>query len=200
MKGIEKITARIAADAETEIAGIRQESDQRIAQIRADYEKQAQESAAAILREGEKENRQRASRIERTAQLESKRSILTMKQEMVSKAFELAKEKIAQMPQADYVDFLVKQVAQAASSGREMLILNQQDRQRCGKQVVEAANEALKAKGLAGALSLSEETRPMTGGFVLKQGDVEVNCTVDLLLELARGELAAQVAEVLFEG
>lgn len=200
MKGIEKITARIAADAETEIAVIRQESDQRIAQIRADYEKQAQESAAAILREGEKENQQRASRIERTAQLESKRSILTMKQEMVSKAFELAKEKITQMPQADYVDFLVKQVVQAASTGREMLILNQKDRDRCGKQVVEAANEVLKAKGLAGALSLSEETRSMTGGFVLKQGDVEVNCTVDLLLELARGELAAQVAEVLFEG
>ena len=40
----------------------------------------------------------------------------------------------------------------------------------------------------------------MTGGFILKQGDIEVNCTVDMMLELSRGELAAQVAEVLFAG
>ena len=97
MKGIEKITARIAADAEAEDSVVRKESEERIAQIRADYEKQAQEAAAAILKDGAKENEQHASRIERTAQLEAKRNILGMKQEMVSKAFELAKEKIVNM-------------------------------------------------------------------------------------------------------
>ena len=37
MKGIEKITARIAADAEAEDSVVRKESEERIAQIRADY-------------------------------------------------------------------------------------------------------------------------------------------------------------------
>ena len=36
---------------------------------------------------------------------------------------------------------------------------------------------------------------------MLKQGDIEVNCTVDTLLDLSRGEpCRARVAEVLFEG
>ncbi len=200
MKGIEKITARIAADAEAEDSVVRKESEERIAQIRADYEKQAQEAAAAILKDGAKENEQHASRIERTAQLEAKRNILGMKQEMVSKAFELAKEKIVNMPQEEYVAFLVRQIGQAASTGRETLILNQTDRERCGAAVIAAANAALTAAGKPGALTLAEETRPMSGGFILKQGDVEVNCTVDILLELVRGDLAAPVAGVLFEG
>ena len=121
MKGIEKITARIAADAEAEDSVVRKESEERIAQIRADYEKQAQEAAAAILKDGAKENEQHASRIERTAQLEAKRNILGMKQEMVSKAFEMAKEKIVNMPQEEYVAFLVHQIGQAASTGHETL-------------------------------------------------------------------------------
>ncbi|MEE0204865.1 MAG: V-type ATP synthase subunit E [Oscillospiraceae bacterium] len=200
MKGIEKITARIAADAEAEDSVVRKESEERIAQIRADYEKQAQEAAAAILKDGAKENEQHASRIERTAQLEAKRNILGMKQEMVSKAFELAKEKIVNMPQEEYVAFLVRQIRQAASTGHETLILNQTDRERCGAAVIAAANAALTAAGKTGALTLAEETRPMSGGFILKQGDVEVNCTVDILLELVRGDLAAPVAGVLFEG
>lgn len=200
MKGIEKITARIAADAEAEDSVVRKESEERIAQIRADYEKQAQEAAAAILKDGAKENEQHASRIERTAQLEAKRNILGMKQEMVSKAFEMAKEKIVNMPQEEYVAFLVRQIGQAVSTGHETLILNQTDRERCGAAVIAAANAALTAAGKPGALTLAEETRPMSGGFILKQGDVEVNCTVDILLELVRGDLAAPVAGVLFEG
>lgn len=197
MKGIEKITARIAADAESEVSAIRGESDQVVARIRADYDKKAQDAYAAIIREGEKENEQRASRIDRTAQLEAKRTVLGMKQEMVSQAFALAEKKIAQMAQGEYVSFLVRQIEKAASTGKEEIILNAEDKAKCGAKLVEEANKALGAKG---ALTLSAETRPMTGGFILKQGDIEVNCTVDMMLELSRGELAAQVAEVLFEG
>jgi V/A-type H+-transporting ATPase subunit E len=197
MKGIEKITARIAQDAETEVSAIRGESDQAVAKIRAEYDQKAQDAYAAILREGEKENEQRASRIDRTAQLDAKRAVLAMKQDLVSQAFAMAEKKIAQMSEADYVSFLVRQVGKAASTGKEEIILNAEDRTKCGAKLVEQANQVLGAKG---ALTLSAETRPMIGGFILKQGDIEVNCTVDMMLELSRGTLAAQVAEVLFEG
>ena len=105
MKGIEKITARIEADAASEVSAIRADSDQIVAQIRAEYDKKAQEAHDSIVREGEKENAQRASRIERNAQLEAKRAVLAMKQEMVSQAFSIAEKKLAQMPEADYVAF-----------------------------------------------------------------------------------------------
>ena len=197
MKGIEKITARIAADAEAANSAVRAESAARIAEIRAEYEKKAQEEAAAILRSGERDAQQQASRIERTAQLEAKRDILAVKQEMVSAAFELAKSKIAQMPQAEYVAYLSKQILAAYNGGEAQLVLNAQDKEKYGAQLEALVNVLLKGKG---SIAIAEQTRDMIGGFVLKQGDVEVNCTIDILLELIRGELAAQVAQVLFEG
>ena len=196
MKGIEKITARIAADAEAANSVVREESAKRIAEIRAEYEKQAQEQSAAILRAGEKEAQQLASRVERTAQLEAKRELLAVKQEMVSKAFELAKSKFAQMPQAEYVAYLSRQIV-GACTGNAQLVLNAADKAAYGAQLEVLCNILLKGKG---TIAIAEETADIIGGFILKQGDVEVNGTVDILLELIRGELAAQVAQVLFEG
>ena len=196
MKGIEKITARIAADAEAANSAVREESAKRIAEIRAEYEQKAQEEAAAILRAGEKEAQQQASRIERNAQLEAKRDVLAVKQEMVSKAFELAKSKFAQMTDVKYVAYLSRQVA-ACCSGEAQLVLNAADKEKHGVQLEALCNTMLKGKG---SITIAEETADIVGGFVLKQGDVEVNGTIDILLELIRGELAAQVAQVLFEG
>ncbi len=197
MKGIEKITARIAADAEAANSAVREESAKRIAEIRAEYEKKAQEEAAAILRAGEKEAQQQASRVERNAQLEAKRAVLAMKQEMVSQAFELAKSKFAQMPQAEYVAYLSRQAVKAFTGGEAELVLNAADKETYGAQLEALLNVLVQKKG---SIKIAEETRDMIGGFVLKQGNVEVNCTVDILLELIRGELAAQVAQILFEG
>lgn len=200
MNGIEKITARIRADAEAECAAIRAESEARCAEIRAENERLAQEQYWKLVREGVKDTEQRVQRMGRTARLEARKGVLTMKQESVSKAFDRAKEKIAELPEKDYVAFLAREAAEAAVTGQEEVILSKKDRAAVGAKVVKAANELLAKKGADGVLTLSDDTREMTGGLILKQGDIEVNCTVDTLLELSRGELAARVAEVLFEG
>lgn len=199
MKGIEKITSRIIADAEAECAAVKKESDERVAAIREENERRAQEEYLRLVREGVKDTEQRVQRLDRTARLEAKKSILNMKQETVSRAFELAKGKIAELPERDYVAFLAREASEAAVSGQEEVIFCERDRKSVGAKAVKAANELLAAKGMPGMLTLSDTTREFSGGLMLKQGDIEVNCTVDTLLDLARGELAARVAEVLFE-
>ena len=74
MNGIEKITARIRADAEAECAALRAESEARCAEIRAENERLAQERYWALVREGVKETEQRVQRMGRTARLEAKRA------------------------------------------------------------------------------------------------------------------------------
>ena len=71
-----------------------------------------------------------------------------------------------------------------------------------GEQVVAAANEKLSQDGAAearvGQLALSEEARPMRGGFILSDGEVEVNCAFETLVRLQRGEVSGEVAKALF--
>ena len=200
MKGIDKITSRILADAEAECAVVKKESDERCAAIRAENEKKAQDEYLRLVREGVKDTEQRVQRMARTARLEAKKSILGMKQETVSRAFDLARERIAELPERDYIAFLAREAADAAITGQEEVIFCERDRKSVGAKAVKAANELLSARGVPGTLTLSDDTREMSGGLMLKQGDIEVNCTVDTLLDLSRGELAAQVAQVLFEG
>ena len=200
MKGIDKITSRILADAEAECAAVKAESDKHCGEIKAEAEKKAQDEYWRLVREGVRDTEQRVQRMDRTARLEARKSVLNMKQDAVTKAFELARDKIAELPERDYVGFLARQAAEAAITGQEEVIFCERDRAAVGAKAVKAANELLAKRGLDGCLTLSDETRPMTGGLILKQGDIEVNCTVDTLLDLSRSELAARVAEVLFEG
>ena len=133
MKGIDRITSRILADAEAECAALKKESDARIEAIRAENEKRAQDEYWRLVREGVKDTEQRVQRMDRTARLEAKKSVLNMKQDAVTRAFELAKGKVAELPERDYVAFLAREAAAAAITGQEEVVFCERDRGGCCK-------------------------------------------------------------------
>ncbi len=198
MNGIEKITARIEADAREEAAAIRREAERKSAALRAEFDAEAQNAYQKLIRDGVKATEQRVERLLRAAEMDSKKEILSVKQEMVSKAFVLALKKIADLPEDEYAGFFGKLAAEASRSGAEEIIFNEADASGRGKKVVKAANDHLKDKGMHGKLTMSAEKRGITGGFILKDGDIEVNCAAETLTESVRSEMAARVAEVMF--
>lgn len=198
MKGTEKIIAHIQADADAKAAAIIAEAEAKCKTISAEYEAKAKEAYSEKIRLGVKECEAKVESMGHIAEMEAKKSVLALKQEMVSKSFELAVEKIVSLPEAEYVAFLAKLAVNAASTGDEELVLNAKDRAAVGEAVVKAANEKLTAKGMKAALKLSTETGSFAGGLIMKRGAIEVNCTVELLVELCRGDMSAQLAGVLF--
>ncbi len=194
MNGIEKITARIIADAQAEANSIKAEANAECEQVRSDYDKKAQDTYWVDVKTGVKDCEARVQRLGRAAEMESKKSLLTLKQDMVSQAFDKALEKICAMPEKDYVNFLAKMAAKASTSGDEEMIFSSRDA-GVGKAVADAANAAIGGKG---KLTVSSETRNMKGGLVLRRGDIEINCNIETLVEQYRYELASQVAEVMF--
>lgn len=195
MNGIEKIIDRISGDAQREIDQVLAQARAEAAEITAKYQAQAQAEADEILTRGEKAAAERGERLASVAQLECRKEVLRAKQEVIDEAFQLAMDKLVALPQAEYVALLVDLAVQAATKGTEKLIFSPADRAQVGKAVVMGANQKLGDKG---QLTLSEETRPMKGGFILSDGRVEVNCTFDTLVRLQRGTLSTQVADVLF--
>lgn len=85
--------------------------------------------------------------------------------------------------------------AQAAVTGDEEVLLNGRDRDTVGPAAVKAANETLGA----GRLTLAADAGNFAGGLILRRGNIEVNCTVELLVELCRADMSAQLAGVLFD-
>lgn len=199
MNGIEKITARLAADCDAELAAFRAETEKKCAELKEAGDKAAQEEYWRLVKEGVKDCEQRVSQLSRTAQMEARKSVLALKQEMVSAAFVRAREMLVDLPEEQYVAFLGRKAAEAAVTGQEELLFSARDLSSGVCRKVEAeANRLLAARGVDGMLSVGSEPRDIAGGFVLKQGDIEVNCSMELLAEQYRSELAAQVAEILF--
>ena len=198
MNGIEKITARITADVEAEIQAIQAESAARCEAIRASYDEQAQAEYWRLVKSSALDCEQRIQRAGRTAGMEAKKAVLALKQTLVAQAFDMAVQRLLSMPEGQYVAFLARQAATAARTGQETVAFNAGDRDRIGEKVIAAANEALTARGLAGKLQLSREALSIRGGLILQDGDIQINCAIEQLLEQYRDRLAAQVAEVLF--
>lgn len=198
MNGIEKITARIEAEAVADAARIAEEGAEQCRAIRAEGEEKARELYWERLREGTKASEARADMLSRAADMEARKSILACKQDIVTRAFDRAGEKLRAMTGEEYLSFLAGQAARASSTGEEELILNARDRASLGEQVAERANRLLSDAGRAARLVLSEDTGSFSGGLVLRSGSITVNCTLEALLFQAREEQAAVVAAELF--
>lgn len=227
MEGIEKITAKIVQDAQAEITRMNQETDEKVRSIAEAAQAQADKETADTLARGQRAAQERLERLKSAAKMEQRKLELAARQEMLAQAFDLALEKLCSLPEEEYVQLLTRLVLEASTTGKEQLVFSPQDRARVGKQVVVAANEAM-VKQVApelpdaitdtkvgaflgkvvnsttamvtgtGMLTLSEETRPMKGGFVLVDGDVEVNCAFETLVRLQREKLEKEVDQVLF--
>ena len=176
MNGIDKITQRIGADTQAEID-----------RILADAAAQAEAAADKFRTQAEAEDRD--------------------------------------LPQEQYVELLAALLVRASSTGREEVVFSTEDREGAGKAAVARANELLAkeaapelplgdgvvanllnkvaagvsafAQGTA-MLAVSEETRDISGGFILKDGRIEVNCTFDALVRAEREQTAGEVAKLLF--
>ena len=193
MRGTEKIIAHIQADAKAQADVILAEAERECAVVREEYETKAREVYAEKIRSGVKACEDLAESKSRIAKMESKKSILALKQELVSAAFDKAQEKLLSLPPDKYLDLLVGLAVKAAPDGKGEIVLNASDREAYGAALVKAANARVN-----GQLTLSKETGSFAGGLIVKNGPVAVNNTVELLVDMCRSDMAADVAKVLF--
>jgi V/A-type H+-transporting ATPase subunit E len=194
MNGIEKITQRIDQDTQAEIDRILTEARTKAAETTAGYQAQAKAEAADLAAKNEKAASEREERLVSVAQMEARKVSLAAKQEMVDRAYVLALEKLCAMPDASYIKTVAGLLVHAAPDGRGEVIFAPETRERLGAAAVAQANQLLSG----GKLTLSKETRPIRGGFILKSGNVEVNGTFETLVRLQRAETAGAVAKQLF--
>ena len=228
MNGIEKITQRMEDDAQREINEVLTTARTQADEITRRCREQADKESAAIVARGESAAAEREKRLESMAEMESRKLVLAAKQEVLDEAFTMALEKLCTLPDEEYIELLAALAVKAARTGREKVIFSQKDRNRVGKAVVTMANDALARKVAprlpndltdtkagaildkvvtgasailagTGMLTLAEETRPIKGGIILSDGDVETNCTFETLVRLQRENISGEVAKVLFD-
>ena len=194
MKGTEKIIAHIRADGDAEAKKIIDAASKQAEEKRVESFKAALSEYEKLMQAGNAECEDILSGSRRIAEMEAKKSVLSVKQEMISAAFDAAREEIVNMPRDKYTQFLARMAAEAAASGMEEIVLNARDKAEVGKSVCKAANELLSAKGTPGKLTVSEDTADISGGVIVRFGGIETNCSIDALIRQRRSGLSTEVA------
>lgn len=198
MNGIDRIAGKIAEDARQEVDSILAEAKAQAAGIADKYAALAKEESNKLLAAGEERSKEIRRRAVSAADQEAKQQLLATKQKMISRAFDIALQKLLALPENEYVALLARLASEASSTGSETLVLSSKDVKACGDNVLKSANELLVKAGKKGGLTLSAETGPFDGGLMLRSGKVETNCTLDAILRLSKEDLAPEIAAALF--
>ena len=190
---IDNITSKIIYDAEREAVAISQEAAARREEILALARKEAEEKREAMRADGEAE---RAAMVERNvsvAKIDAGKLILEEKQILIERCLAEAVKKIASLDGDVYLKFLADTAKTLAPEGGE-LILNERDREKYGEKL-----EKLLEESGGGKYALSEETRKIKAGVIVKRGSVYVNGSVEARIDAMRSELVPEVAARLFK-
>lgn len=190
MNGIDNITKRIADEGENTAREIIAAAEAEARALRAEYAKKAEGVREKILVRAEKDAEDAAFRIESSASSDARRCSLAKKQELISEAFVKAEEKLSSLSGDELVSALASLALRAADGESGELVLAEKDA---------SLKEKILAKCSANkGITVSEETHSLGGGFILKRGNTEINCTFSRLVSELRDELQLEIAGILF--
>lgn len=190
---IENITAKILQEGQDAADQTQQAAQAQAQTILDQAEKDAQDAIAKMAQKGQEDARLLHQRKVSVAELEARKMNLAAKQQAVQKAFSLALEKLSNMCESEYIAFLAKLISGENYGGGELL-LNERDKKAIGPKLVELVNAMDDGK----QITLSSQTISCAGGFVLKQGDVELNSTLETIVDSVKEELTPVVVQTLF--
>ena len=197
MNDISAILAKIDSAAQEAARAALAAAEEKARAIGEDYRRQAEEETARAAAAAERQAESVRQRALSQAGIESRNSSLTARREAIDAAFGRAMERLCALPEEEKIA-LYARLGASAASGDGRLVLNRAESAAFGEKAAAALEERLHEAGKPGRITLSPEPGAFRGGFVLDQGETELNCTFEVLCAGVKEELEGQVASLLF--
>lgn len=196
MTGLEKIITEIRDEAAAEAAQLTQKAQAEAKDILAAAKAESDAKVAQI----EASAKQQAADIEQSRDsallLQRRQQTLAAKQEVLAETLQKALDSLYVLPDGEYFDLVVKLAAAAAEEGEGEMLLSEKDLARKPADFEKKLAAALPA---GAKLAVAKNSRPIDGGFVLRYGDVEQNCSFKAMFDARTEEFGDLVRSTLFE-
>lgn len=221
MNNLERILERINSDAEREIAEINAECERRCEEIRQELDDRLSDMEKRTESAAMKEYQRIIARAESAGTMNERRTILAAKSELVEKVYRDAAEFILRLPDDKYAEIMSRLLADAiiaqTDTVRDMtetysdnefsadaklpfdVLLSASDRERHSRDIIAGAERIIAVKDMTvPKIRLSRENADITGGFILRHGTVEINCSIEEMIRARKETGYAAVAGILF--
>lgn len=197
MNDINAILQKIAEDAKVQAAGIIETAQKNCESIKADYGKQAVQQEKEILSAAAAQAEAIRLRAASQSGIEQRNLKLEARRAAIDAAFEKAMETLCGMSDEKKVA-LYSEMAVQSVSGDAAVIMNSAERASIGEAVIKMASKKLVNERKVYKLYIADDIGKFRGGIKLREGNIETNCTFEVLVSRAKEELEPEVARVLF--
>lgn len=222
MNGLDKIISKIISEAEEAAKQTKQQAELEISAIEEESGEIVKRIVSQIETRTKREEALLASQAESSAAMAKRNIILDAKSKMLEETYKEALSFFLRLSKTEYVNFLVKiltgtlssrlaDLAQMKEYGEDYvsnyddldfeIVLNEPDKKNLGDTLLSQFKDDsgnLFDKTILKRVKISEQISDIPGGLILKHGDVEANCAIDLLIERIRPELDSKVYAILF--
>jgi V/A-type H+-transporting ATPase subunit E len=198
MAGVEKIKEKILQDADSKANEILEKAR---LQAKETIEKANEKAAARVKEISQKSDYDTSEKkriINSIVELEMRKDILATKQQLIEEVFDKVLEKLNNLEDSKYEQVIFDMLIASVESGEEVVVMSESGKKKLSADFIGKVNKALEAAGKKGKIKISDETRDISGGFILMGQGVEVNNSFEAIIRLHRDEIEPKVAEIFF--
>jgi V/A-type H+-transporting ATPase subunit E len=190
----EPVLEKILSDARAEADKIKKEAEAKLTQERVETDKRLEEYRKQTDALAKKAGADAKSQVLSAVRMELAKENLAEKAKMLDEVFSKAEQQLKTMPDEQYRSLMTKLMADSAQTGDEEVIIDTNEK-RIDQSLINEVNSRRKSN-----LKLAGQRENIAGGFILKKGKIKNNCSLNVLLSRARGELEIELAKQLFAG
>lgn len=196
MTGLEKIINTIDSDNAVRCEQIISSAQKKAESLKTEAKTNAEIKAKEIIDSAkEKCNKTADIQESRNAQIQ-KQFLLNTRINLINGVISAASQKLDNLTDGEYFDFLIKLIKKYACEGKCECICNSKDNARMPAGFKTQAVEAASSKGAE--LTFPDKTADIKNGFILRYGLIEINCSFDSIIDENREELKEKVNAILF--
>ena len=197
MSNLNNITSKIIKDAEEKRDEILNAAQVESDSIIAKETKKAKNLEVELIEKAKIEAKARENRVISNARLKVRNNELKAKQDMISKVFEKAVERLNSLSTLEYKEYILRALDSLDLEGTEILIINKKDEDVINNKFLLELNNKLIGLGKKGKISILTNGN-FDRGFILDRNGIQINNTFESLVKSLRSELELEVTKVLF--
>jgi V/A-type H+-transporting ATPase subunit E len=175
------IADKILKDAEAQTREIIKNAENEARVIKEKALAEAETKRAEYIKKAESEKDAFTARAVSSAALQAVKLLNQEKNALCEKVFSSAIDKLASLPETGYKELILKMLEPYSGN----IIFNERD-----KRLFNGV--------LTGQYTILPETRKILGGFIVSQGDVEINNSFEAILKDKKDILFAEMVKILF--
>ncbi len=204
--GTEKIVSSILSDAKFKADSISEEAENESKSILEEGEKIALMEMEKILEDSKKKSAMRYQQIISEAKMKSRRMELDSREEVIEESFKKAEEKLAKIASTESVEYkesiknAVTEAALEIGGGDLIILVKQEDEAKIKDSISEIENDIKAKTGKETNLEIGSNINTIGGTIVkTKNGNIEVNNTIEARMLRFKKSLRSEVARILFK-